>query len=161
MKTATDAASSLKSTIIIEYLDRHYPGATRFVPADPDLAHDTRMSDRFFDLYVQFPMQKIVGDRLRPADKKDPSGVDQAKAQLLTALDMIERDMTKKTWAIGDSFSMADCAAAPALYYANLVLPFESAHKNTAAFLDRLMHRASFARAVKEAEPYRKFFPKA
>ena len=119
------------------------------------------MSDRFFDLYVQFPMQKIVGDRLRPADKKDPSGVDQAKAQLLTALDMIERDMTKKTWAIGDSFSMADCAAAPALYYANLVLPFESAHKNTAAFLDRLMHRASFARAVKEAEPYRKFFPKA
>ena len=67
--------------------------------------------------------------------------------------------MADKTWAMGDAFSMADCAAAPALYYANLLMPFGTTHKNLAAYFDRLMARPSFARAVKEAEPYRAFFP--
>ena len=146
-------------SIIIEYLDRHYPGGTRFLPADPDLARQTRLLDRFFDLYLELPMQKIVGDRLRPADKRDPLGVEQARAQLQTALGMVDRDMATRTWATGDTFGMADCAAAPALYYANLVAPFGGTHRHAAAYLDRLMHRPSFARAVKEAEPYRKFFP--
>jgi glutathione S-transferase len=148
-----------ESSIIIEYLDQHYPGETRFLPADPELARQTRMRDRFFDLYLQLPMQKVVGDRLRPAGKGDAFGVEQAKAQLQTALGMVDGDMATKTWAMGDAFSMADCAAVPAVYYANLVTPFTSTHKHAAAYLDRLMNRPSVARTVKEAEPYRKLFP--
>jgi glutathione S-transferase len=150
-----------ESSIIIEYLDQHYPGRTRFLPADPDAARQMRFRDRFFDLYVQGPMQKIVGDRLRPQGKKDELGVEQARTQLKTALDIVDREMAANTWAMGDAFGMADCAAAPALYYANLVAPFIETHKNATAYLDRLMRRPSFARTVKEAEPYRAMFPKA
>jgi glutathione S-transferase len=149
-----------ESSIIIEYLAQHYPGKTQLVPADADLARQTRMRDRFYDLYVQVPMQKVVGNRLRPAGKTDPYGVELAKTQLATAYGMIDREMGTKRWAMGDAFSMADCAAAPALYYANLVMPLGDAHKNAASYLDRLMQRPSFARAVKEAEPYRALFPK-
>jgi glutathione S-transferase len=149
-----------ESSIIIEYLDLHYPGTTRFLPEHPDLANRTRMLDRFFDLDVNVPVGKIVTDRLRPAGKNDALGVEAAKTQLRTALGVVEQDMERKAWAIGETFSMADCAAAPALFYANLVLPFGSSHRNAAAYLDRLMHRPSFARAVKEAEPYRALFPK-
>jgi glutathione S-transferase len=149
-----------ESNIIIEYLAEHYPGKTKLMPADADLARQTRFRDRFFDLYVNVPMQKIVTDRLRPAGRNDPEGVDQARALLKTALDMIESDVGKRTWAMGDDFSMADCAAAPALAYANAVMPFAETHKGAAAYLDRLTKRPSFARALKEAEPYRKLFPK-
>jgi glutathione S-transferase len=149
-----------ESSIIIEYLDQHYPGGTRFLPGDPDLAREARMRDRFFDLYLQLPMQKIVGDRLRPAEKKDPFGVEQAKAQLQTALGMVDADMASKSWAMGEAFSMADCAAAPALHYANLVMPFGSTHRHATAYLDRLTSRPSFARTLKEAEPFRQFFPR-
>ncbi|MGH9811232.1 MAG: glutathione S-transferase family protein [Terriglobia bacterium] len=157
-------AAVAESSIIIEYLDRHYPGQTRFLSADPNLALDTRLRDRFFDLYVHLPMQKIVGDRLRPADKKDPLGVEQARAQLGGALDMVEADMAgktgaTKTWAMGDAFTMADCAAAPALYYANRVMPFADSHKNATAYLARLTGRPSFAHTLREAEPYRHLFP--
>ena len=148
-----------ESTIIIEYLAAHYPGPTELVPRDADLAWQTRLSDRFYDLCVNVPMQKIVGDRLRPAGKKDPYGLDQARDQLRTAYDLIDRAMRARTWAMGDAFSMADCAAAPALYYANLVMPLD-AHANAAAYLERLMKRPSFARAVEEAGPYRRLFPK-
>jgi glutathione S-transferase len=148
-----------ETSIIIEYLDQHYPGLTRFIPADKTLALQSRLQDRFYDLYVQLPMQEIVGDRLRPADKKDPFGVAQAKERLAGVYEMIERDMAQKTWALGDDFTIADCAAAPALFYANKVLPLEG-HKNVAAYLERLTQRASYARALKEAEPYFRFFPK-
>jgi glutathione S-transferase len=148
-----------ESSIIIEYLSRHYPGQVELVPADADLARQTRMHDRFFDLYLQVPMQKIVGDRLRPAGKRDPQGVEDAKMLLETALKMVDQDMGAKTWAMGDRFGMADCSAAPALYYANLVMPFGATHREAAGYLGRLMQRPSFARAVDEAEPYRKFFP--
>jgi len=104
-----------ESTIIIEFLDAHYPGPTRFLPADVDRAWQTRMWDRFYDHYVQEPMQKIVGDRLRPEGKADAYGVDLAKAQLRQAYGVMEREMESKTWAIGDDFTLADCAAAPAL----------------------------------------------
>ena len=135
------------------------------MPADADLARQTRLRDRFYDLYVQEPMQKVVGDRLRPAESKDPFGVEQAKARLRTAYGMIEEEMgaktwTKKTWAMGDEFSMADCAAAPSLFYANLVMPFGDTHKNVAGYFGRLMERPSFARAVEEAKPYFALFPK-
>jgi len=149
-----------ESSIIIEYLAQHRPGPVRLLPADLDLARQTRLRDRFYDLYVNVPMQKIVFDRLRPAERKDPAGVDDARTTLRTAYDMIEREMATKTWAMGDAFGMADCAAAPALYYAELVEPFRHTHPNAAAYLDRLMRRPSFARAIEEAGPYRGLFPK-
>jgi glutathione S-transferase len=153
-----------ESSIIIEYLDRHYPGRTRLVPADADLAWQIRLRDRFYDLYVHEPMQKIVNDRLRPAEKRDPFGVEEARARLQTAYGMIEQEMAtmtlaNKSWAMGDAFTMADCAAAPSLFYANLVMPFASDHKNVAAYFDRLKARPSYARVLKEAEPYLKLFP--
>jgi glutathione S-transferase len=152
-----------ESSIIIEYLAQHYPGNVTLVPSDPDLARQTRMHDRFFDLCVNAPMQKVVTDRLRPAGKNDPLGVAQAKTLLQTALGMIEQEMAtktlSKTWAMGDTFTMADCAAAPALYYANLVMPFGGTHPHTAAYLDRLLQRPSFVRVDKEAQPYRHLFP--
>jgi glutathione S-transferase len=149
-----------ESSIIIEYLDEHYPGKTKFIPADAEQARATRLSDRFFDLHIHLHMQKIVGDRLRPPDKKDPHGVDDARTRMATALGIVEQDMTSRKWAIGDTFSMADCAAAPALFYADKVAPLLPAHPNVAAYLDRLKQRPSYARALREAEPYFQFFPK-
>jgi glutathione S-transferase len=148
-----------ESSIIIEYLDRHYPGGTRLIPTDPELAWQTRLRDRFYDLYVHEPMQRIVGDRLRPQGQKDPFGVEQAKAMLGTSYAMIDRQMEAGAWAVGETFSMADCAAAPALFYANKVMPLGHGRKNVVGYLDRLMARSSFARVIKEAEPYFKMFP--
>jgi glutathione S-transferase len=148
-----------ESTTIIEYLAHHYPGRTELVPADPDLARETRLADRFYDLYVNVPMQKVVTDRLRPAGKNDPHGVAEAKRLLEIAYGMIDREMGTRTWATGNAFSMADCAAAPAMYYANLVMPLGGVHENAAAYLKRLLERPSFARAVEEAKPYRALFP--
>ena len=149
-----------ESTIIIEYLADHFPGRTKLVPADAELAWRTRMRDRFYDLYVNVPMQKIVTDVFRPAGKSDPHGVAEARAMLETAYRIIDREVATSTWATGDAFGMADCAAAPAMYYANLVQPLGDAHPNAAAYLGRLMDRPSFARAVEEAAPYRPLFPK-
>jgi glutathione S-transferase len=150
-----------ESTIIIEHLAQHHSAAAALVPADPGLALRVRAQDRFFDLYVHSQMQAIVGDRLRPADSKDPFGVAQARAKLGTAYDVIERDMASKTWAVGEDFTMADCAAAPALFYANLVQPFGAAHPHLAGYFARLSERPSFKRVVEEAKPYFKFFPQA
>jgi glutathione S-transferase len=149
-----------ESSMIIEYLARHYPGKTALVPEDADLAWETRLRDRFYDLYVNVPMQKIVTDRIRPAGRNDPHGVEEARRVLRTAYGLIDQEMETRTWAIGDAFSMADCAAAPAMYYANLVKPFGDTHRNAAAYLGRLMERPSFARVVGEAKPYRALFPK-
>jgi glutathione S-transferase len=149
-----------ESSIIIEYLDQHFPGPTRFIPDDAELARQMRFRDRFFDLYIHLPMQKIVGDRLRPADKKDPHGVEEARTQMATALGMVDQAMATKTWATGETFTMADCAAAPALFYADKVAPLEPKFPHVAAYLGRLMQRPSYARALKEAEPYFRFFPK-
>lgn len=147
-----------EATIIIEYLAQNHPGRTALVPSDPDLARQTRFRDRFYDLYVNVPMQKIVTDRLRPVGQGDAFGVAQAKEQLRTAYGLIEQDMAGKRWAMGDLFTMADCAAAPALAYANHVVPFAD-HRQVAAYLDRLVQRPSFARVLAEAEPYQKNFP--
>jgi glutathione S-transferase len=97
---------------------------------------------------------------LRPAGQRDAFGVDDAKARIKTALDMIEKDMAGKTWALGDSFSLADCSAAPALFYADVAMPFRAAYRNVTAYLDRLMARPSYARALKEAKPYFHMIPK-
>jgi glutathione S-transferase len=148
-----------ESSIIIEYLAQHYPGRTPLVPADPELARQMRLRDRFFDLYVNVPMQKVVTDRLRPAGKNDPHGVDEAKALLQTALGVVDQAMETKTWAMGDTFGMADCAAAPSLFYASKVMTLDDNHKNAARYLGRLMERPSFARVVEEAQPYLALFP--
>jgi glutathione S-transferase len=149
-----------ESSIIIEYLAQRYPGGTALLPADPDAAREARFRDRFFDLHVHEHVQKIVFDRLRPPDAKDPFGVALAKTKLGIAYGILETDMASRTWATGDDFTIADCAAAPALFYANLLLPFTETHKSVAAYLDRLMNRPAFARVVREAEPYRSLFPK-
>jgi glutathione S-transferase len=149
-----------ESSVIIEYLDRHYPGATRFIPADFERAWQTRLSDRFYDLYVHEPMQRIVGDRMRSEGRKDPQGVEEAKARLRTSYRMIDDEMATRNWSMGEVFSLADCAAAPALFYANEVLPLGEGHANVAAYLDRLKARPSLARVLKEAAPYFAMFPK-
>jgi len=156
----TRKCSVPESSIIIEYLSQYYPGPVELLPREPDLARETRLRDRFYDLYVMDPMQKIVFNRLRPADHKDPFGIEQAKASLLTAYAMIEEQMAGKTWAMGESFSMADCAAAPALMYANVVFPIGEAYPRTTAYLKRLCERASYARVLREAEPFWAVFPK-
>jgi glutathione S-transferase len=148
-----------ESTIIIEYLARHHPGEATLLPMDHELAWRTRLKDRFYDLYVHEPMQKIVTGRLRPAGRNDPHGVELARAQLATSCAMIEREMADRSWAVGDSFGMADCAAAPALFYANKVAPFGDSHPHVARYLDRLKERPSFARVLEEAKPYFKMFP--
>ena len=148
------------SRIIIEYLDRHYPGPSRLIPDDADRAWQTRLRDRFYDLYVHLPMQKIVLDRLRPDGKQDRHGVDEARAQLQASYGIIESRMADGGWAMGEAFSMADCAAFPALFYGDMAEPFGSNRGNLAAYLERLKVRPSVARVLKEAEPYFHMVPK-
>jgi glutathione S-transferase len=157
LRDGTRDCTVAESTVVIEYLDMHY--GTRLVPADTDLAWQARMWDRVYDHYVQEPMQKIVTDRLRPVGRADAFGVEQARMQLRAIYDVLERQMEDKTWAVGGIFTLADCAAAPALFYANTVAPFEESQANLAAYLDRLMARPSFARVLKEAKPYFDLFP--
>jgi glutathione S-transferase len=149
-----------ETSIIIEYLDNHYPGRTRFIPADTDLARQTRLRDRFYDLYVHLPMQKMVGDRLRPPGNNDPFGVEEARTRIESCYGMIDKEVANRAWAMGEAFSIADCASAPALFYGNMVVPFGGNHKNLAAYFERLKARPSFARVLKEAEPYFAMFPK-
>ncbi|WP_192356698.1 glutathione S-transferase family protein [Mesorhizobium mediterraneum] len=148
-----------ESTIVIEYLNANYPGPVELIPADIDLARQTRLADRFYDFYVQHPMQKIVGDRLRPEGKTDPFGVEEARAQLRSAYAIIEQDMQSTTWAMGEAFTMADCAAVPALFYANKVEPFGDKYPAVRRYHDRLLQRPSVARVIEEAQPYFKLFP--
>jgi len=149
-----------ESSVIIEYLDQRYPGRTRFIPQDAEEARIVRFGDRFYDLHVHLHMQKIVGDRLRPAGAKDPHGVADARTRMAAALALADKHIAGRTWAMGESFTLADCAAAPALFYADKVAPFAGMYPNLVAYLDRLKQRPSYARTLQEAEPYFKFFPK-
>lgn len=150
-----------EASVIIEYLAQHYPGRAELVPKDADLARQVRFRDRFFDLYVAVPMQKIVTDRIRPAGKNDPYGVEEARTLLKTAIDMVDEETNGRNWAMGAAFTMADCAAAPALSYANRVMPFAETHPDAYAYLERLRQRPSFARALKDAAPYESMFPQS
>ena len=127
-----------ETTIIIEYLDQHYPGARPLLPSAEDQRLEARLWDRFFDLYVQVPLGKVVTDRLRADGEHDSRGVAEAMSTLATAYDMIERRMADRTWAVGETFGLADCAAAPALFYGSMVVPFGDAHKNLTAYFERL-----------------------
>jgi glutathione S-transferase len=148
-----------EASIVIEYLEQYHPGRTPLIPADPDLARESRLKDRLFDLYVNEPVGKIVTDKLRPAGKNDPHGVEHARGLIKTAYGIIEAEMARRTWAIGEVFTLADCAAAPALFYADQVAPLGAELPNTKAYLQRLMARPSYARALAEAKPYFDMFP--
>lgn len=149
----------IESSIIIEYLDIHHRGAVRFLPEDPQDALEVRLMDRFFDLYVMTPMQKVVFDSLRPAQHRDAYGVTEARTMLEKAYGWLEQRLAGRTWAAGETFGLADCAAAPALFYADWAHPIGPAHAVLRAYRQRLLARPSFARAVQEARPYRPFFP--
>ena len=149
----------LEATTIIEHLDQHYPGAIPLIPRDARTALDARMLDRVFDNYVMTPMQKIVGDHLRPAAARDPHGVAEAHALLDTAYGWLDGTMAARTWAAGAEFSLADCAAAPALFYADWVHDIPAARTHLRVYRARLLARPSVARAVDEARPYRSYFP--
>jgi glutathione S-transferase len=148
-----------ESSIIIEYLQHHAPCKTALVPADSDRAHEVRLWDRFFDLHVNTPMQKVMGDRRRPEGKRDPFGVAEAREALITAYGVLDTSLTGKRWAAGEEFSMADCAAAPALFYANLIVPFGD-FSHIAAYFERLSQRPSYARVRRDAEPYLQLVPR-
>jgi glutathione S-transferase len=148
-----------ETSIIIEYLDRHYPGAKPLLPIDPSDALCVRLWDRFFDLYVQEPMQAIVADVRRAERDQSPQGVSAAQTLLRTAYGMIERQLDGKIWITGDNLTMADCAAAPALFYAETLVPFGEEHGRLKAYYQRLLDRPSFARVLKEAMPYFHFYP--
>lgn len=149
-----------EATIIIEYLDTYYPGARAMLPADPQLRLEVRLLDRFFDNYVHGSLQRIVGDRLRAPDKHDPQGVADASTMLDTCYAWLDERMRGKEWAVGNDFSLADCAAAPALFYADWVHPIDrEAHPNVAAYRARLLARPSVKRAVDQARPFRQYFP--
>ena len=159
LQDAAQGSTVAEASVVIEYLDAFFPGRTRFVPRDAERAWQARMWDRVFDHYVHEPMQKIVGDRLRPEGGGDPVGVEQAKAQIREAYALLDREIGSKTWAMGSEFSLVDCAAAPSLFYAEIVVPFGPELKSLPAYLDRLMARPSFARVLQEAEPYFPLFP--
>jgi glutathione S-transferase len=148
-----------EASIIIEYLDRHYPGPQPMIPPDPDQQLEVRLLDRFFDNYVHASMQKIVADRLRDAARRDAQGVEQAHAMLGTGYAWLEARMADRQWAVGSSFTLADCAAAPALFYADWVHPIGEAFPNVSAYRARLLARPSVKRAVDEARPFRPLFP--
>ena len=149
----------VEASIIIEHLGLHHPGPVRLIPQDPDAALDVRFMDRFFDNYVMTPMQRIVADHIRPIDQRDARTVSEAKALLDTAYQWLDERMADREWACEAGFSLADCAAAPALFYADWVNPIGGAFTHAQAYRRRLLSRPSFARAVDEARPYRAIFP--
>ena len=149
----------VEASIIIEYLGLHHPGRSRFLPESPAAALDVRMMDRFFDNYVMTPMQKIVLDHIRGERDRDPCGVTDARRLLDVSYRWLNDTLRGRTWAAGGEFSMADCAAAPALFYADWVHPIGADLSEVRAYRKRLLARPSFARAVNEARPYRALFP--
>ena len=149
----------VETSIIIEHLGLHHPGPVSLIPTDARAALDVRMMDRFFDNYVMTPMQKIVFDCLRPAGSRDEYGVREARTMLDTAYRWLDQRLDAREWASANTFSLADCAAAPALFYADWVHPIGAQCANLRAYRQRLLARPSFARAVDEARPYRKLFP--
>ena len=144
-----------EATIIIEFLDHFYPGEHRLIPTEWEDALDARLWDRFCDNYLQLPMQHIVADRIG-GSKGDTT---RERATLTSAYDLLERRMSSRIWISGKAFSLADCAAAPALFYANIVQPFPDEFIHVRAYFDRLTQRPSVARVLKEAKPYLAMFP--
>lgn len=149
-----------ETSIIIEYLQRRHAAAGRvLIPDAPDAALEVRLWDRLFDLYVMTPMQALTADLLRPEGERDARAVAQARDALASAYAFIERQLEGRTWVAADIFSMADCAAAPALFYAIAYVTPAPQHVNLAAYIARLMAHPPVARTIDQARPYFRFFP--
>ncbi|HSV01979.1 MAG TPA: glutathione S-transferase family protein [Phenylobacterium sp.] len=147
-----------ETSIIVDYLTAFHPGATELIPKDPEQAWRARFWDRLFDLHVQGPMQRVSEHRRDVPGARDEAIPEIARRRLGTAYDVVEREIGE-AWMLGEALTIADCAAAPALFYADRILPLEKAHPRTAAYLERLKARPSFARALADAEPYLQFVP--
>ena len=149
----------MEASTIIEYLQIHHPAPVTLIPDDPDLALEARMMDRIFDNYVMTPQGKFVFDALRPPEHRDPHGVEEARRMLDVSYAWLDQRMKDRTWAVGDAFTLADCAAAPSLFYADWTHRIPERYGNLVAYRERLLQRPSFARAVNEARPFRHYFP--
>ncbi|BBB07005.1 glutathione S-transferase family protein [Sphingopyxis sp. EG6] len=147
-----------ETSIIIEYLDRVQP-EPRLIPADPDAALRVRQMDRVFDLHVMAVMQEIVNDRIRGPEGHAPMIVDKARAALDTIYRWLDTQLAGGGWATLDGFTLADCAAAPSLFYADWVHEIPAELTNLRGYRARLLARPSVARAVDGARPYRHYFP--
>jgi glutathione S-transferase len=149
-----------ETSIIIEHLQRHHAAPGRvLIPEEVDAALDVRLWDRLFDWYLMTPMQALTADLLRSEDERDALTVAQARERLLSSYAMIERRLEGRTWACGDAFTMAACAAAPALFFAVTYVPFAPEHVNVSAYFDRLMEHPAIVRTIDQARPYFKFYP--
>jgi glutathione S-transferase len=154
-----DGRTVIEASCIIEHLGIHHPGAVRLMPAEPDAALQVRMMDRFFDNYISTPQQRIIYDSLRDESDRDRFGVAEARKALETAYAWLDSTMSTRRWAAGDDFSLADCAAAPFLFYADWTHRIDPAFGHVLDYRQRLLARPSFARAVDEARRYRHYFP--
>jgi glutathione S-transferase len=152
-------ATIVESSIIVEYLMRRYPGATRMIPLNDDAALAVRFMDRFFDNYVMTPMQKLVSDRMQSQNERDSKGVAEARELLDVAYGWLERQIAQDAWLCANTFSLAECSAAPALFYADWVHPVGARFPGVVDYRRRILARPSVARVVDEARPYRKLFP--
>jgi len=149
----------VETSIIIEYLQRVHPGPVRLVPDDPTLALEVRFLDRFFDLHVMNAAQHAVDGALTKDPVKRQEGLVLAQEKLERAYAWLEGKLAGKTWAAGAAFSLADCAAAPSLFYADWTHRISESYPVLRAYRARLLARPSFARAVDEARPFRPLFP--
>lgn len=152
-----EGVAVFESTPIIEHLQAHHPGTGKWIP-EGETGRRVRFLDRFFDLHVMYNMQSVVADALRPEGSRDPYGVTRARERLNTAYDWLETQIDGE-WAAGTMFTLADCAAAPSLFYADWVERIGSARPNLASYRARLLAHPVVARAVDEGRPYRAFFP--
>lgn len=155
-----DAGRTVAETsIIIEHLDLHHRGPVRFLPDAAEAALEVRFMDRFFDNHVMTPMQKPVAEALKGEKGRTGEAMAESGAALQTAYAWLEERLGGRPWAAGEAFSMADCAAAPALFYADWVHPIGAGYPRLRDYRARLLARPSFARAVEEGRPYRHYFP--
>jgi glutathione S-transferase len=154
-----DGRTIAESSIIIEHLDLHHTGPVQLLPRDRDAALEVRFMDRFFDNYVMTAMQKPVSEALRAEATRKEEAMAEARQALDTAYAWLEERLSGRTWAAGESFTMADCAAAPSLFYADWVHQIGPDFPRLRNYRSRLLARPSFARAVDEARPYRPYFP--
>ena len=148
-----------ESSIIIEHLDVHHPGSVRFLPDDRATALEVRFMDRFFDNYIMTEMQKPVFEAIRTDGARKDEAMAAARTALDTAYAWLETRLQGLAWAAGDDFSLADCAAAPSLFYADWVHQIGSEFPTVRDYRTRLLARPSIARAVDEGRPYRHYFP--
>lgn len=148
-----------ETSIIIEHLQQRHPEAALLLPADPAACLEARLWDRLCDLYLMTPMQALVAQRLRGQGASDARAIDDARATLAMAYGLIEQQVSGGAWLAGADFSLADCAAAPALFYARTIAPFGSAQHGLAAYFERLLARPSVARVVDEAKPFFQYYP--